>query len=266
MPNSFIGDAPQSVGIQLLALESTRRRMMKMDFTGWRGPPACRGQTGMSAPPSQRIPDNRRQTAISSLAQPAATSADGLPTREYMFHSCVPLCSSKTTLAASRLATEHRDLAQQESVVTAPEWGTRAWIGYPAMSTDAQRLDHRARTEFRHRAVASVQEGQHPEAVARAMGLAAGGRLNAHHPDQGSDIVDNLSRSRLAQAGQHAHADDADGQNNQRAMAAICPLHSTMVLGRMARRAQEHGNDERQHDQSRADHEHVADRSGRERH
>lgn len=39
-------------------------------------------------------------------------------------------------------------------------------------------------------------------------------RLNAHHPHQGSDIVDNLSRRRFLQAGRHARADGADRQHH----------------------------------------------------
>ena len=36
---------------------------------------------------------------------------------------------------------------------------------------DARRLDHKTLTELRKRGVASVQEGQSPEAVARALGI-----------------------------------------------------------------------------------------------
>lgn len=39
------------------------------------------------------------------------------------------------------------------------------------MNTDARRLNHKTLTELRKRAVASVQEGQHPQAVAHAMGV-----------------------------------------------------------------------------------------------
>ena len=39
------------------------------------------------------------------------------------------------------------------------------------MNTDARRLNHKTLTELRKRAVASVQEGQHPQAAARAMGV-----------------------------------------------------------------------------------------------
>lgn len=39
------------------------------------------------------------------------------------------------------------------------------------MNTDARRLNHKTLTELRKRAVASVQEGQHPRTVADAMGV-----------------------------------------------------------------------------------------------
>src|SRR5512134_2510069 len=38
-------------------------------------------------------------------------------------------------------------------------------------TTDARRLDHRMLTELRQRGVASVQEGQSPEIVAKALGI-----------------------------------------------------------------------------------------------
>ena len=38
-------------------------------------------------------------------------------------------------------------------------------------TTDARKLDHRTLTELRKRGVASVQEGQSPEVVAKALGI-----------------------------------------------------------------------------------------------
>ena len=39
------------------------------------------------------------------------------------------------------------------------------------MNTNSRRLNHKTLTELRKRAVASVQEGQHPQAVAQAMSV-----------------------------------------------------------------------------------------------